>query len=78
MLMHRYFRYFRLSIWGCQNVSKKILLTLSKFHEKCSGRSGDIKNFHIRGEGSAGHSPHSTEEGLKVSVYIYEFRIFTK
>ena len=68
MCMHKYFRYFRLLIWGCQNVSKEILLTLSKFHEKCPGRSGDV---------SARHSPPCTEEGLKVSIYIYELIIFT-
>ena len=26
-------RYFRVHIWGCQNVSEKILLRLPKFHE---------------------------------------------
>ena len=26
-------RYFRFHIWGCQNVSEKILLRLPKFHE---------------------------------------------
>ena len=38
-------RYFRLPSWGWLNVSKEILLTLSKFHEKLPSRSRDIKSF---------------------------------
>ena len=38
-------RYFRLLAWGWLNVSKEILLTLSKFHEKLPSGSRDIKSF---------------------------------
>ena len=41
----RLLKHFSLPTWGCQNISKEILLTFLKICEKTPSSSGDIKNF---------------------------------